>query len=68
MQHHGWIVEVLIDIAKYSEKNGLTALHLEICALLQMILSLHMCNVGSEMAGRATAAGNVVHLADYARA
>ena len=35
MHQHGWIVDVLIDIAKYCDKNNLPSLQSEIFAMLK---------------------------------
>lgn len=65
MNHNGGIVEAFIELAKLSEKNGLIALHLELCALMQLIVRLNSPVSTPEAAARTASSSNITHLVNY---
>lgn len=65
MYNHGWIVDVLIDIAKFCDKNNLPLLHAEICAILSSLLPSEQQGDQKRHELVFAECGNVVQLSDY---
>lgn len=65
MHHHAWIIEVLSDIATYSERNRLTELHIRLCTLLAMLVDTGATqDAGGALPGLSEFS-NVVKFSDY---
>ena len=67
MGQHAWVVNTLLDIAMYAEKNGLCRLHLDLCAALATATQTTVCRSGEEIAPVPVSDDNVVYLTERVR-
>jgi hypothetical protein len=64
---HAWIATTLFNIAAYAERNGLTQLHLDVCAAAATAVQ-GACDVGGEALGAQSTSSSTVVRIPWARA